>query len=138
MPNRQAHIETEFSEHMRSITAVPLPLSRKRWEHEAPTDPMRLHRPFGWMPPFEQVAGFVVFPFCAELINEQTQDLSDADFATYLTIILFSCDLHVTHRARPVEDREQLIDRTLYDIAPTAMALLSRVQMSALDTEAGL
>lgn len=134
MSERAETIESYFREAMIRVGGIALPLTPERWEAEAPEDPSNLHRPFGWMPPYQRAPGLFVLRFCPTIIEAQTAHLDDTQLEEYLNVLSFSADLHITHWERPPEDRERLIDRTLYDIAPGSMQLLNDVQMRAMDT----
>jgi len=131
---RTALIEQYFQDKLTRCGGVSLPLNRKRWDSETDAKADPLHRPYGWMAPtIRPPIGPFIFPFCPDVINEQTWDLSDDELDEYLETLGFCVSMHIQHHERTPEDREQLIDRTLYDIGPGSMALLSRVQMKAMD-----
>ncbi len=133
MSDRTESIETYFREAMSRVGAIGLPLTPERWEAEAPEDPSNLHRPFGWMPPYQRAPGLFVFRFCPTLIASQTAHLDDKALTEYLEAVSFCADLHITHWELSDDDREALITRALYDIASGSLALLGDVQMRALD-----
>lgn len=96
------------------------------WFADAGPDESNLHRPFGFLPPTLDT-----LDLSAEVIVEQCRGLSDDDFGHYLNALDVHICGHITHFENP--DAERIIDRALYDLAPDAAALLSEVQMQALD-----
>lgn len=131
MSSRTETIQKYFEGHMKRCATLAVPLSTRHWCFEAPED--RVHRPYGWLPPYQTARGTFVFRFCPEVIDAQTSHLDEDALEEYLEVLVFSADLHITQWERPIEERDRLIDRTLYDIGPGSMRLLNEVQMKALD-----
>lgn len=91
---------------------------------------LELQARFGWTIP--QIGGF-----CLERLARQTAHLSQEDLVDYLRAILWICDRHVILGGRQPDlteiERHHQIESELYDAAPSSMALLSQVEMHALD-----
>jgi hypothetical protein len=108
-------------------------LSDAAWDSEAPPDFTNLHRPFGWVPPFEREVGAAEFWFCPERIERQTASLNFDELNAYLDIILFTGDTHVIHFFEEPERRIRIAEDELMKRAPGSYDLLNRIQMSILD-----
>jgi hypothetical protein len=134
MADRIAVISERLEKFYRSTYSVPVVVPLERWDSDAPPDPTRLHRPFGFSPPYE-VAGFVArrFAFCPELIAAQTSDLGDVGLHEYLDYIEYHSSLHLAHAGMDVYELEEVIDRVVADSAIGTLCLVNEVQMRCLD-----
>lgn len=129
---RCAHIKDHLSATLTRCAAVAIEMDPERWK--AATEPGNLRRLYGWVPPYPQTpVGPFVLEYCPEIIDAQTKDLSDDELDQYLEAIGFHASMHIQHHERTIEERELLIDRTLYDIGPGSIALMSQVQLAAMD-----
>jgi hypothetical protein len=121
------------------IGAIAQPLTLFEWMTTDLADPSNLHRPYGWVPPYEidgepaAEAATVVAPFCPALIADQTRFLLQREFEQYLDTIEYQLCLHIVHRSLPWQEPEALVDRLLYDTAPGSMELQNRVLLRILD-----
>jgi hypothetical protein len=121
------------------IGTIARPMTRFEWLTTDLSDPSNLHRPYGWIPPFELLdspddeTATVIGPFCPALIAEQTRFLLDEPFVQYIDTIEYQLCLHILHRHLPWQDRESLVDKLLWDTAPGSMELQNRVQLRILD-----
>ncbi len=96
------------------------------WLRDAPEDETNLHRPYGYVPPTLDD-----LHFCPDIVVAQCADLKDEEFEDYLNVIEIHIYGHITHMND--DDVERVVDRAVYDVAPGSTALMSRVQMQALD-----
>lgn len=127
-------LETHFGHPDMLHDVIVLPDAE--WDEKAPADPTNLHRPFGWVPPFEVRVGKGEFWFCPERIARQTTGLTDKELSAYIDIIQFGGDAHVCHYH--VDDpwkRMQIVEARLYDKAPGSFDLLNRVQLAVIDQQ---
>lgn len=88
---------------------------------------------FGWLPPRDEVVQMAT-DVCPELIVVLAEQagLNDEEFERYITAIIFLICLYQTNKDfHPLEDRTKLVESALYTTDPSALALLSRVQMEA-------
>lgn len=88
--------------------------------------------PFGWDPPYQH-EGLFVLRYCPDIIANHTADLFVDDCDDYLRAVVSCALLHVIHQDVPAEQRVAVVEGALYDTAPGTIAVLSRVQMAALD-----
>lgn len=147
---RSRRVEDRLVAHFREAGVVPVPMSKFEWASPDLSDPSRLHRPYGWVPPCPTEGShpdgcgcsacregrdveLIVAPFCPALIAEQTAALDDATFERYLDVIGYVGSLHIVHRDLPWGERERKVEESLYETAPGSMQLLNQVQMAILD-----
>jgi len=136
--DRAEQLRQHFLDHYRPedfhTTVVTVP--EADWDATAPADPTNLHRPFGWVPPFEVEIGKAIFMFSPELIARQTAALTDVEFQQLIDVIQFMADGHLIHSFLddPTE-RTRLVEQQLHTTAPGSFQLLSRVQMLILDQQ---
>lgn len=123
-------ILTAFNDHAKEVESEVIACDRASFDH-LPEDS---HKLFGWLPPVLEGRVFVV-RYCPEIIAEQLEGLENHQVSDYLLTLTFSWDLHITNFESSREEREALINRCLYDIAPKSMSLLSEIQMRALDAQ---
>jgi hypothetical protein len=75
--------------------------------------------------------------FCVERLAKQTMHLNEEDMKDYMRAIFWMIDRHVVIQHNdpdmPALDRHRMIENELYDIAPNSLALVSQVEMNALD-----
>lgn len=122
--------------HFEDIGCVLQPMSKFEWTTAQLEDPSNLHRPYGWVPPFEGKNGdeFAIFaPYCPSLIAEQTVDLDDGDFDSYLSGIEFITALQIANRNLPWQERERVIEARVWTEGEDTLRLMSAVQMAVLD-----
>jgi hypothetical protein len=127
------------------IGATARPMTRFEWAVADLSDPSNLHKPYGWIPPYEvegdpdDESATIIAPFCPGLIAEQTRFLYDSPFEEYVDIIDYSMSLQIIHRHLPWPEREAAVDHRMWEEASGSMELQNRIQMRILDTltEAG-
>jgi len=130
---RTDKIEAFFKAWATRVGCIAIPLNSDRWEAEVPAEPSGVHRPYGWMPPYQRVPQLFVFRFCPTIIDSQTAHLSDDRMEEYLDAVAFVSDLHITNWERSDDERNRLVDRVLYDVAPGSFTLLTEVQMKSME-----
>lgn len=147
---RTGLVNDRFVAHFLDAAVVPRPMTKFEWSTAAFVDPSRLHKPYGWMPPFgldgEHPTGcacyacergenveLILAPFCPALIAEQTAHLDDHMLEHYLDAVDYMTSLQIAYRSMAWQERERLIDLALYEAAPGSMEILNEVQMLALD-----
>lgn len=155
MIDRKKYIHDRFMGNCLTIGVLPMHMTKAEWAKAALPDPSNLHRPYGWVPPFavegdthqpncpcsgclnQADMDTIYVPFCSELIAEQTilVGLDDDQFHTYIDIVDYSVSMHIIHRLVPWEEREALIDNSLFDEAEDSMRLQNAVQMALLDQQ---
>lgn len=90
-------------------------MTRFEWAVTDLADLSNLHRPYGWIPPYEAEdnpdadMATVIGPFCPALIAHQTRFLYDKEFIQYPDTIEFSMSLHIIHRHLPWQEREATV-----------------------------
>lgn len=87
---------------------------------------------FGWLPPMKVEHGVIV-SFCADVIAEQTAELDDVDFETYVGTIEHRISRHVQWIDElDLDARRIKVENELYEKAPAAFELISEVESAAL------
>lgn len=88
--------------------------------------------PSGWEPPLLH-EGLFVFRHCPAIIARNTATLYVDDVDDYLRAIVSAASLHIIHHDVPDDERVRFVEGRLYDTAPGSIALLSSVELAALD-----
>ena len=134
MPSRADHIldrlDTHFIEEVGAAVSTP---TRETWlSIVAGLGPQAQ---FGWSWPISHCDPPICVPYCPEIIDEQTKDLTDEDLSQYLDIIEFVCDSHISHwLVEPdAEERQRRVEEELLEMFPATLDLWSRVQLAVLD-----
>lgn len=89
---------------------------------------------FGWDPPRVH-EGLIVFPHCPEIIGRLTAKLFVDGVDEYLRAVIACVTLHVIHHTVPDDQRVAVVESALYDFSPGTVALLSRIELAALDAQ---
>lgn len=93
---------------------------------------------FGWFPPMpiDDDNSLLVVSFCPELMAEVTDWLDDEELDIYLWTIEVLMDSYLDALAEGLEPdaMRQRVESELLDSEPDAMALLSQVELRALDS----
>lgn len=148
---RLQYVTNRLTSHCFELGVLPVVLSRAEWDVATYEDPSNLHKPYGWVPPFEdrearhpEACGCyhcrqghdpqtIYIPFCPDIITEQSLALDDELFENYVDVVEWSFSLQITHRDLPWQEREALIDKLLLDEGEGSMQLQNDVQMASLD-----
>lgn len=96
--------------------------------------------PFGmaWPIPHDDDDHPILIGFCPEIIDEQTDDLSDEELQEYLdalTFIMSKC-VAIFYSEPDRLKRVHIAENEMYDEAPEAMQLVNRVQLRAVNARA--
>ena len=87
---------------------------------------------FGWDPPLLH-EGLFVLPYCPAILARVTAKLFVDETDDYLRALVSCISLHVIHHELPEPERVRTVESALYDTAPGSLALLSQIEMAALD-----
>jgi hypothetical protein len=115
-------------EDLRCATVTP---SQASWAAYDLQGPYR----FGWMPPVqvEDDVPALLVAFCPELLTSTTMWLDDEQLDTYLTVIETFIDGFVAYFKEPTDMVYQRVQNQLYENCPEALALVTAVELRALD-----
>lgn len=142
--------KTELTDHIRDVLVAhfeemhvqPYPYSKFEWKANPIPDENNLHHLYGWVPPKQIDSSsdetlkdhdIVIAPFCPEIIAEQTLHLDQDEFAAYMDCLRVQTALHVAHRAKPLAERERIIEEYMWQEGEDSLRLMNAVQMRALD-----
>lgn len=131
-------IRAIFVEDMEDVADL-IEIPADRWFAEAPEDPTRMHRPFGFLPPTPiddddpRDDSYEVL-YSPELIARQVGTRSDPEVEEYAGALSWHCHQHVIHfhEGYTADELERHIDNTLYGMAPRTARNVSEVQANAL------
>lgn len=90
---------------------------------------------FGWTPPLD-LDDVPTFVYCPEALSLVTDTLDDNDFTIFLDVLEWTIDRHVSLMIRepdlPMLDRITRIEDELYELNPSVVAFLSKLQFTFL------
>lgn len=128
---REAIIHRLASHILEDLRCAVVTPSKQSWSFYQLSAPYR----FGWMPPVQVVddTPALLVSFCPELIAETTAWLDDEQLDVYLTVVEAFIDAMVAQFSEPVAEVYHRVQNSLYETAPDALALVSQVEVRALD-----
>lgn len=135
---RAEHIRDRLSRHwLIEVGAATSPMPIEDWHIAA--DDLGPHARFGlgWPMPWDEPQ--LIIPFCPELIDQVTCQLSEADLDTYLGACEFLVDVELGHIVDGLS-REQAVvvaEDTLNEVGPGSLVLFTDTQLEALDRGIG-
>lgn len=135
---RAEHIRDRLSRHwLIEVGAATSPMPIEDW-HIAAGD-LGPHARFGagWPMPWDEPK--LIVPFCAEIIDKVTAELSEEDLDTYLSAVEYLVDLEIGFILDGISREEAVVlaEDQLSETGPGSLVLLSDTQATALDRSVG-
>lgn len=90
---------------------------------------------FGWSWPIAHTGPPFLIPYCPEIIDEQTAELTDEELTEYTNIIRWVCQTHIilwNQESDPVK-RQCLIEDELAETWPGSLDVWNNVRIMVLD-----
>lgn len=132
--SRAELIKTRLDDHfMKEVEAAVSTPDAELWR--TLVDQLGPQAMFGWSWPIAHDDPPILVPYCPEIIDEQTADLNETDFVSYLEIIEWVVDTHITMwetESDPVV-RTALIEDELGEQFPSKLNVWMQVRLAVLD-----
>ncbi len=123
----------DFAETTMAVLVTPVRVLPDDWDPADPADELGVYARFGYLPP-TFVAGEWLWPYCPDLIADQTRHLDDDWFAGYLAQMDMRVGMHTVLVDQTAEQREREISVALYNAGPELNGAVNEVHMKALDS----
>lgn len=124
--NREQHIRERFNKHFTEIGVDPTPMILDDWLQLDHQDNLRVRHGI------RRVESDLRGRFCPELINLQTEHLTDRELKIYLDALQFAVDID-SESDKNIDTAVQDTDAELAERAPGSLRLMTQVQMEWLD-----